>query len=196
MLPFSLSFRRLLKKYIPQLSTEDLIRYENLTSLRHQLLHDIQYPPYIIKMKKFIRTDPDYGDIYKEVEIEKNFTSEDEIDDITNEANKIIKPVEKYFDKVKKYDVARKQYIFAQGNLFQIPTSLKGIGRYIQAYKNYNVVQLTTKPSLWINRIKYDVKQKNTELKFVYSFIGIILILILILFFVWLFSAKWDFTLI
>jgi hypothetical protein len=45
MMPFNLSFRRLIQKYIPQLKSEDLDRHESLLALRLQLGHERNYDP-------------------------------------------------------------------------------------------------------------------------------------------------------
>jgi hypothetical protein len=45
MMPFNLSFRRLVLKYIPQLKSEDIDRHESLLALRLQLVHERNYAP-------------------------------------------------------------------------------------------------------------------------------------------------------
>lgn len=45
MLPFNLTFRQLLLRYIPQVKKEDIDRFERLTALRHQLYQELIYVP-------------------------------------------------------------------------------------------------------------------------------------------------------
>lgn len=51
MMPFTLSFRRLILKYIPQLKPEDVDRYESLLALRFHLRHERNYDPVLTPLQ-------------------------------------------------------------------------------------------------------------------------------------------------
>jgi hypothetical protein len=50
--------------------------------------------------------------------------------------------------------VARRQIVMKQGNFFQIPLSLRKIGKLIVAIWDYRKIQLQTLPTITSNRIK------------------------------------------
>ncbi len=134
MLPFNMSFRRMVFKYIPQIKAEDLDRHEGLIAFRHK----------VIQERKIIKdTSKSHEHNYKQT---------------TKEANSIIAPYQKLFTAVQKLYSAKKQYAQQQGNFQQIPSSREGLGYLVKAAANYRWVQLKTAPVLWGNLAGYFIK--------------------------------------
>jgi hypothetical protein len=132
MMPFALSFRRLVLKYIPQLKSEDLDRHESLIALRHQLIQE-----------KNIKPPQTHLPILDE-----------NIEKAAREANAILAPYKKEFEAVLRLWLARRQLALKQGGLLQIPTTWEGFVGFFGALGNYLWVQVTTFPTLTRNRIK------------------------------------------
>ena len=135
MMPLDLTFRRMLLKYIPQVTEKDLRKYESLIALRHQLVHE--------------PTLPAVGG---------------SIGAISDEAQKIFgaKKVEKYYDKAHKLEIATRQYALQQGKFLQISPTAKGGWNYLKKSFNYRWVQVQTLPFLWFNKIIYTLIQLFT----------------------------------
>lgn len=65
MLPFNLSFRELLRKFIPQVSPEQIDRHERLIALRHSLVHELDIIPEnniaVVQVLCFVLTDESFS---------------------------------------------------------------------------------------------------------------------------------------
>lgn len=125
-MPFNLTFRRLLRKYIPQLSEDDINRYESLIALRTH----IYFEGYSTKRNKAIK-------------------------EITKKAQAIIKPVEPNFNRASLLWKAIREYSLVQGNILQVPPTLKDLQEYVKKNFNYRITQVITLPFLWFNKGKY-----------------------------------------
>jgi len=163
MLPLNLSFRKMIRKYIPQITSEDLNNYENLIALRHQVFQEIN-----IVGDMNSSTPP--GESGKENEndqqINNNSGNNEENEptqldrkeltkEITEKANDIIKKYKKPFEAALQLWIARKQFAQEQGYFSQIPNSVQGFKRFIRTAINYRNVQRKTLPILWKNRTIY-----------------------------------------
>jgi len=159
MTPLHPDFRRLVRKYIPQLDAEDLARYDGLIALRLDLLQQRSLVPG--------RQSGDLG-VYKSsaqerptgaVSVSQVPGSPREevdafIDRVTQAANAIIAGVREEFDAVHRLWMARRQLAYKQGGLLQIPTSREALTGFVGALLNYYRVQASTFSILLGNRIK------------------------------------------
>lgn len=134
MLSLNLSFRCLVLKYIPQLISKDLDKFESLTAFRHQIKEDI----------RTIGWNQNREDINEISTHESNFTIE------KSEPNNI-----QNFEHVQRLYIAKRNYALKQGNFQQTPASWEAFVDFYNAAKNYRIVQIQTLPALWWNRIKY-----------------------------------------
>lgn len=149
MLPLNLSFRQMMKKYIPQISSGKLNDYENLLGLRHRLYQEqsianhIQkkYPPGR-KIKQGDGMEIERAQSYRQALMSS----------LTSEVDEIFKNHDKAFAAAVQLWIARRQFALEQGYLLQIPTSIESLRRYIRAYKNYRKVQIKTLPTLWCSK--------------------------------------------
>ncbi len=180
MLPLSLSFRRMVLKYIPQLKSEDLDDYDNLIALRHQVNEDIKN--YNKDARNFDTSDDRYDSKKKKtdaVDDQQDFKTKktDEADDqqnlklkskieawqelktkTTKKINDILSDYSKVFNAVQKLYSAKKQYAQQQGNMQQIPSSPESLGYFLKAAANYRWAQFQTLPLLWGNLTGYFIK--------------------------------------
>lgn len=160
MLSLNLSFRRLVLKYIPQLISKDLDKYESLTALRHQISEDV---------RTLSTADPIV-----------NQKREDSKESSTHEANITIRknfiPNVNNYKRVQKLYMAKRQYALQQGNYLQVPSSPSAFWKYINAAINYRNVQIQTLPFLWANRLIYFITNFWSQVSFgLVILIGIIL---------------------
>jgi hypothetical protein len=164
MLPLNLSFRRLILKYIPQISVEELERYENLMALRDQIFHEkIIYKNNQLRPKTPIgnnkEDDPDQQGKNRKNEITKRERIPPDWDklltEISNEIADIFVDYKKEFKAVLNLWSARRQFALAQGSLLQIPTTCKDLKRYIKKGIMFHWVRIKCLKVLWKNKIKY-----------------------------------------
>jgi len=137
MTPFNISFRKLLRKYIPQIDNEQLDKHESLFAARTQLMNDIK----IIDERKW-----------------QNYLSQlkqHPITSISNESEEIFQNYSKQYNAVHELWLARRQFALEQGKYLQIPTSFTALYRYVETGFKYHLVQIKTLPILWINQLKY-----------------------------------------
>ena len=129
MLPLNLSFRKILRKYIPQVSPEELERYDRYVGLMHQV-------------NEVVRTIGDPGDHRQTL-----------IQNAINEANNIINPYQNLFRAALRLYMARRIFAQVQGNFFQFPTSWANLTAYLKAFGNLILVSISTLPGLWVNAL-------------------------------------------
>ena len=170
MTPFNLSFRYMLRKYIPQLTDENIEEHEKLLTYRYVLQHELNFVP-----KKYLgypgqnETEQNDSEQYKE-SINKRIIS------ISKQARTIIEPYKEEFEALHKLWIARRKFALEQGHFLQIPPTLQGLGRYIRAAIHYQNVQIRTLPKLWINRLKHSIK--NLSLPQIVIIVGLTLLII------------------
>jgi hypothetical protein len=164
MTPFPPTFRRLLRRNIPQVHDEDLNRHENLFALRHQLVIDRHSVAgkYVHGSTTSVTGTATTGTA---ASAPAPKVIDEDIMDATAQAQVIFSPYAKVYDASLRLWVARRQIVLQQGNFFQIPLSLKKIGKLLKAIVNYRKTQLQTLPAITVNRIK------NVSLIRVISFI-------------------------
>jgi len=160
MTPLHPRFRRLVRKYIPQLDNEDLDRYDGLVALRLELLEQRsllppkppeEEPPDIRSAGRKRQQGessafPAAGSPREELDAF--------IDRVTRAANAILAGVREEFDAVHRLWMARRQLAYKQGGLLQIPTSWEELTGFVGALFNYYRVQASTFPILLGKRIK------------------------------------------
>ncbi|MBC8184233.1 hypothetical protein H8E88_24325 [candidate division KSB1 bacterium] len=133
MMPLDLTFRKMLVKYIPQVTEYDLRKYENLVAFRHQIRHEQAVTA----------------------------VGGDDIKTVSAKAQKIFedKKADKYFEQVHKLEIAARLYALEQRKFLQITPTAKGGWNYIKKSFNYRLVQVQTLPWLWYNKITYSLRQ-------------------------------------
>jgi len=139
MTPFNLSFRYLIRKYIPQFTDKNIDEHEKLLTYRFVLHHELNFIP------EQYSDDPD---LYKDAILKR-------MQNISKQAQSIIEPYKEQFEVLRKLWIARRKFAMEQGNFLQIPPTLKGLGRYISSIIQYQSVQIRTLPKLWKNRSKH-----------------------------------------
>ncbi len=185
MLPLNLSFRKMIRKYIPQITSEDLNDYENLIALRHQVFQEINIvgdispsDPTNEPGKENENNQPRNNNSGNNKDNEPpQLYRKELIEQITIEANSIIKNYKKEFEAALKLWIARKQFALEQGYFLQIPHTGKGFGRFISTAYNYPKVQVKTLPTLWKNRTIYFFKNLSWG-KVIAIVIAVVLIVI------------------
>lgn len=141
MMPYNLSFRSLLKKYIPTLPIEKIDEHESLFSHRTQLKieHTYKMVPF-----PFLENPKEYLDKIKM-----------KIDTNTQKAEAILLPYKNSYNAAYQLWIAHREVALEQGNFLQIPTSLEGLTRFIGKVIKYQFVKIKTLPILWAYKIKY-----------------------------------------
>jgi hypothetical protein len=143
MMPIDLTFRRMLLKYIPQVSEYDIRKYESLIALRHQLIHEEIVKPTPIPSKS--------GTVAKHPPVGGS------IGLVTEDAQKIFKAVEPNYNRVHKLEIATRQFALEQGKYLQVPPTFKGGVNYIAKFFKFRWIQLSTLPFLWLNKGLYSM---------------------------------------
>ncbi|MCI0690839.1 hypothetical protein L0337_02410 [candidate division KSB1 bacterium] len=158
MTPFHPTFRRLLRRNIPQVRDEDLNRHESLFALRQQLVIDKH-----IVAEKYVPPPQQGPQVQQQQERPPEPSYEqppctkgidDDIADATSQAQAIFAPYSKVYDASLRLWVARRQIVLKQGNFFQIPLSLGKIWKLIRAIWDYRKAQIRTLPTIAANRVK------------------------------------------
>lgn len=159
MTPLHSEFRRLVRKYIPQLDAEDLARYEGLIALRLDLLQQRSLVPGrqsedLGVSKKSAPGRPAGAVSSSQVPGSPREEVDAFIDRVTRAANDILAGVRKEFDAVHRLWLARRRLAYKQGGLLQIPTSKEELTGFLGALGNYYRAQAATFPILLGNRIR------------------------------------------
>lgn len=124
MMPLNRSFRRLILTYIPELTTEDLNRYDSSLALRLELSQQKSVVPL---------QDPAING-NNDIDVDKLASRplgspRERINALialtTDEAAKIIGPHYRRFSELQRLDLARRRLALYQGGLLQVPTSKK-----------------------------------------------------------------------
>jgi len=153
-----LSFRRLVRRNIPQLLDEDLSRYDSLIAFRHQLVLEksLRPPANHVELSGKRRDKPSNpGPASQHPEP----TPKDFIDQVSREANDILRPYKReYEDSVRLWN-ARRRTAARLGNSLQIPDSGMSLIYLIVALLNYYFVAVVTFPVFAWNRIKFYYKE-------------------------------------
>ena len=158
MLPLQLSCRRMLRKYIPQISVQHIEEFESLLALTHQVhLERSVLPPkrksndfsnYVDCMDRIIHTIKD-----KIRQIGKKATPD-------TEEGILVKHV-KEIGAVYTLWVAQRQYAIELGQFLQIPTTFQSLGRLLKKALAYRIVHFKTMPVLIKNRFTYILRHRS-----------------------------------
>lgn len=151
MTPFHPTFRRLLRRNIPQVHDEDLNRHESLFALRHQLVIDKH-----VVAEKYVRpstTKAATTGTLPPIPIAPKGI-DDDIADATAQAQEIFARYRDVYDASLRLWIARRQIVMKQGNFFQIPFSPRKIGQLIKAIWDYRKAQIQTLHTVTVNRLK------------------------------------------
>lgn len=149
MMPFDLSFRRLVRKYIPQLSHQELNRHESLVALRHQLIQEEHMQPPGIPAK----LPPGVSARVLSPAIEA----------ATRDANAILAPYKEQYEAVLRLWIARRNLAHKRGGMLQIPTTVDGLTGLVSAIVKHIGVEFSTWWVLTGNRLKYGFQNQRKE---------------------------------
>lgn len=134
MVPLSITHRRLVSKYIPQVTCKDISKYESLLAIQNDIYVEFQLTA---KLATTSVTTP---------------TSL--IDEVNNEAKNVFHPYQKEFELLTKLWQARREFALTQGNFHQIPTNWKDLGNFIWKMLKYYAIEFYALPLLWKNKVK------------------------------------------
>ena len=131
MLPYNSSFRKMLRRYIPQVSEQQLRRHEELLGLRQELINESAYAG-----------ENDFGSYLESVQV------------LSNGATEIFAGFEHLYEATEKVWEARRRFAYKQGNLQQIPGSFGELRGFVRAGWQYTATTWRYLPVLWWNRIR------------------------------------------
>lgn len=187
MMPMNPGFRKLILRYNPKLSVEDLNRYDNLLALRLELAHERSMVPATVAPSPDQQYEPapepsqsvqkknlpmrEHGEL-PDAAAQVAFPIRDDIDLLlkrtTVEADNILAPYRNIIAALQKLWIARRHVAHQQGGLLQIPTTTHGFAGLVRTQLNYRKVQVQTFPTLTINYFKnFTLKKIATALLFV-----------------------------
>ena len=153
MLPLNSTYRRMLLKHIPQLTSEDLDRYENLMALHTQLKFEQGMYP------------------------KKRTSKDDLVKKSYEKALEILAPVTKQYNKVNLQWKVRRDFASAQSDYPQIPYTFTGVAKFTWLGIKFYGINIYTTLYLWIYKLISYYIQKNN----IYKIIAIIIFFILII---------------
>ena len=130
MVPLSITHRRLLSKYIPQITCKDISKYESLLALQNDLYVEFKLSP----------------------ELEKERAPASLIQEVNKEANIIFDPYRNEFELLTKLWQARREFALTQGDFHQIPANWKDLGNFIWKMLKYYAIEFYALPLLWKNK--------------------------------------------
>lgn len=139
MMVLDYSFRKLVEKYIPQISPIDLERHQRLIAWRYQLYHEVNYLP------AQVRKPP----------AEQRAAMMAHSRQILNAVNEVMIDYDSKFKAIDRLWLARKRYALEQGYFLQIPSSFFALIRFLKASIAYRATQVRTLPLLWLNQLIY-----------------------------------------
>jgi hypothetical protein len=132
MVPLSITHRRLLSKYIPQITCKDISKYESLLALQNDM-----YIEFVLSFK-----------------LKKVRTPTNLIEEINKEAKNVFYPYNREFELLSKLWQARREFALTQGNFHQIPTNWRDLGNFIWKLLKYYAIEFYALPVLWKNKVK------------------------------------------
>ncbi|MBN2091381.1 hypothetical protein JW964_17345 [candidate division KSB1 bacterium] len=135
MLPINPIYRRLIRKYVPQISKKDLEKYDSYLAYRyHYELKPLRRPP-----KQSIVAPG----------------QEIPLPDAIEELLRKLKHFKKYIAATYQIWTARRDYAIQQKNLLQLTLSFNSIKKNLGAALYYRYVLITRLPLLWYNKYGY-----------------------------------------
>jgi|GEM_PF-1402732 len=180
MTPFPLAFRNLVSRNIPQLTQEDIDRYESLVAFRHQLILEENY-------EQLQPNQPSQNHIpHGKAQDDKSPTPghprqtqprpvpNASIRNVNKQANDIVRPFKEEYEAVVRLWNARRRVAVRQRHYGQIPDTAQRFKELAAAHVNYRAVQIQTFPILLKNRLKFYIESLSPK--------GILLILVLVIF--------------
>jgi len=135
MIPLSITHRRLISKYIPQVKCKEISKYESLLALHQNLWLE----------SKLIHPTV-YSSIFS------NLLSLKE--EVNKEASAIFDPVKTEIELVTKLWLARREFALIQGNFHQIPTNWKDMWLFTKKLLKYYALEFYALPILWLSKIR------------------------------------------
>src|SRR6266850_4378505 len=149
MMPFHPSFRFLLRKYIPQVSNEDLDRHESLMALRLQLRLERNMPPGT--------TRPDYKQAAGESarDIRNQLIREATVQANGTDGTGIFSSFEREFNAVHQLWIARQQLALRPNTYSQTVSTQRHWKKLVGSVLNYYRVRLETFAVLEANRFRF-----------------------------------------
>jgi len=134
MVPLSITYRRLLSKYIPQITCKDISKYESLLAVQNDIYVEFKLTSKLIT--KPVRTPTTL------------------IEELNKEAKAVFHPYNNEFELLTKLWQARREFALTQGNFHQIPTNWRDLGNFIWKMLKYYAIEFYALPVLWKNKVK------------------------------------------
>lgn len=164
MMPYNLSFRMLLRRYIPQVPEDALERHERLFAYRSQLRHELNYPPQNGETPPGEPGTPDpegTGPKREQPAREQPGSSPllEKIQRVSRLANEIFAPHGVAYRAAHKLWIARRRFALEQGHFMQIPSSPPALRRYLQAFFAFQVARVVHYPILLWSALQHRLKQ-------------------------------------
>ncbi len=151
MTPLHPGFRKLLQRYVPELTREELIRYQGLLALRLELTQQKSGVPAQVQME--VDNDQKGDDRPRQRYDALIKLSE-------NKASDIIARHYRKFELAHRLWIARRQIALHQGGLLQIPTSWRGLRGLVTALRRYYWDEQKTHRQLtWIRLTDLPISQ-------------------------------------
>ncbi len=154
MMPLHAAFRRTVRRYVPQLSSDDLDRYESLVSFINHLSVERGSLKFSTPTKKGAKKGKRSPNVDETVRTASH--SEDlDILLLREEMKDILANYEDLYQKSRELWIARRQLAVQYGNFLQIPYTWRSLWLFMCANAKYRWVQFRTSPALTRNRLKY-----------------------------------------
>jgi hypothetical protein len=154
MMPLHSAFRRTVRRYVPQLSSDDLDRYESLVSFVNHLSVErgsLKLSAPTIKGAKKGKRSPSVDETVRTA----SHSIDPDIALLREEMNDILANYEDLYQKSRELWIARRQLAVQYGNFLQIPYTWRGLWLFLSANAKYRWVQSKNSFALSWNRLKY-----------------------------------------
>jgi hypothetical protein len=148
------AFRRTVRRYVPQLSSDDLDRYESLVSLINHLNVERGSLKLSTPTKKAAnkgKRSPSAGEAINPT----SHLLDPDILLLRDEMKDILANYEDLYQKSRELWIARRQLAVQSGNFLQIPYTWRGLWLFLSANAKYRWVQSKNSFALSWNRLKY-----------------------------------------
>jgi len=150
MMPLHSAFRRTVRRYVPQLSPDDLDRYESLVSLINHLNVERGSLKPSTSTKKGAKKGKRSPSAVEAISPASHLHDPDLL--LRDEMKDILANYENLYRKSRELWIARRQLAVQYGNFLQIPYTWRGLWLFLSANAKYRWVQFRTSYALSSNR--------------------------------------------
>jgi len=135
MLPFELSFRKLLGSLVPQLPKNDVDKHEMFVALWHQLKHEKT----VLMQRQIIlnASSPDTEEIKSLIDV-----LDSQIEEAARSANRVLEPFQEEFEAVQRVYHSRRRLALSQRKFFPIP--YRNFKNFLSQIYNFRKLQFVS----------------------------------------------------